>query len=833
MFDNVAFNVVIGLVFIYLLYSLLVTIVGEMLAEWFGIRARIMRIGIERMLNDGYYKKIEKEKNIAVQGWWARLFLQEAKEFRQSFAGKFYDYPSIKFLSKLEAEQKGVFGQTKPSYMTPVNFAGTLINILSDKGSGKNKNDQVDFSLRFNTLHIDAETLRHLKNLLNNSGNDVNIFHDKLMDWFTETMDRCSGWYKRRLKLILFWFGFLIALAFNIDSIRIAIILANDKEARNQLVNIGVALAKDSSRYKDFIYSNGDSIHAKSVIDTGFSRVTKDINTANLILGIGWHFDTLWKKDKWEAEDEKIQFVANYKKSLGNLSDRLDSLKTNIANRTFSITTLKDSEQLIARDTLYKTAQINSVTNKEKRETLITTLQKTQDSLSNYEKRIQELSVTNEKDSSLYFKINTNIGKIKDSVNSLTGYYFFHVDSISYGKDKGALFISGLRKYSFLEKLGHFFYVLFGKFSFIGFILTALALSLGAPFWFGVLNKLVSLRSAGVNPDEKSSSKDEGASNDAIIKNNKKQEIVASTTSGDNIENALNSLTQKIKNEKGVIAVAVQYNKTDNISFLAVTVQNDKIKKYVEKKYGNTEILENGFGIPLKYVLDDEIEVHTVMSGSEIGNEALVLGTGTLGCYVQKKGSDNLYFISCWHVIKDNINWDLAPVNKNIISGPDKKILGTIEEGFLSHDDHIGIDIGIGKFIDKANALGNAEFVITKQHRKVTSFDSLFNTDVKLYGKVCQLKKAKIFHDQINAIAKYPDGKSYLLNDVFSIVSTDPQTGKKKSPTTAGDSGAIVMDEDGAPLGMIFGGNSNFSYAFKFANIFDADKPYKDYFFKI
>jgi len=55
------------------------------------------------------------------------------------------------------------------------------------------------------------------------------------------------------------------------------------------------------------------------------------------------------EKDKWEAEDEKIQFVANYKKSLGNLSDRLDSLKTNIANRTFSITTLKDSEQLIAR----------------------------------------------------------------------------------------------------------------------------------------------------------------------------------------------------------------------------------------------------------------------------------------------------------------------------------------------------------------------------------------------------------------------------------------------------------------------------------------------------
>jgi len=70
------------------------------------------------------------------------------------------------------------------------------------KGSGKNKNDQVDFSLRFNTLHIDAETL-DTKNLFNNSGNDVIYFMNKLMDWFTETMDRCSGWYKRRLKLIL------------------------------------------------------------------------------------------------------------------------------------------------------------------------------------------------------------------------------------------------------------------------------------------------------------------------------------------------------------------------------------------------------------------------------------------------------------------------------------------------------------------------------------------------------------------------------------------------------------------------------------------------------
>ncbi len=55
MFDSVAFEVVIGLVFIYLLYSLLVTILGEIIANSLGIRARLLRVAIERMLNDGYY----------------------------------------------------------------------------------------------------------------------------------------------------------------------------------------------------------------------------------------------------------------------------------------------------------------------------------------------------------------------------------------------------------------------------------------------------------------------------------------------------------------------------------------------------------------------------------------------------------------------------------------------------------------------------------------------------------------------------------------------------------------------------------------------------------
>jgi hypothetical protein len=39
-------------------------------------------------------------------------------------------------------------------------------------------------------------------------------------------------------------------------------------------------------------------------------------------------------------------------------------------------------------------------------------------------------------------------------------------------------------------------------FNFIGWLLMAIAVSLGAPFWFDLLNKLVNLRLAGVKPDK-------------------------------------------------------------------------------------------------------------------------------------------------------------------------------------------------------------------------------------------------------------------------------------------------------------------------------------------
>jgi hypothetical protein len=52
MTGSIAIDVVIGLVFIYLLYSLLATVVAEIISTNLGLRSKNLREAIDRMIND-------------------------------------------------------------------------------------------------------------------------------------------------------------------------------------------------------------------------------------------------------------------------------------------------------------------------------------------------------------------------------------------------------------------------------------------------------------------------------------------------------------------------------------------------------------------------------------------------------------------------------------------------------------------------------------------------------------------------------------------------------------------------------------------------------------
>jgi hypothetical protein len=79
-------DIAIGLVLIYFLYSILSTIIAEILSSWIGMRARMLRQGMDNILND---KNLGTDQDTIK--WLQDIFLAEDKNFKYTNAGKFYE----------------------------------------------------------------------------------------------------------------------------------------------------------------------------------------------------------------------------------------------------------------------------------------------------------------------------------------------------------------------------------------------------------------------------------------------------------------------------------------------------------------------------------------------------------------------------------------------------------------------------------------------------------------------------------------------------------------------------------------------------------------------
>jgi hypothetical protein len=138
-------------------------------------------------------------------------------------------------------------------------------------------------------------------------------------------MERATGWYKKNTQFILFVIGLLIAVIFNIDSIKIADKLQKDPKIREQIVMQANAFLENNPNLKtelDNSKSNLDSLltqinekntvvnnsqgkmqiadslnienykllteYQKKMIIRADSLINTDIQKANSVLGLGW-----------------------------------------------------------------------------------------------------------------------------------------------------------------------------------------------------------------------------------------------------------------------------------------------------------------------------------------------------------------------------------------------------------------------------------------------------------------------------------------------------------------------------------------------------------------
>jgi hypothetical protein len=270
----VILDVAIGMIFVYLLMSLLASAIREGLEGWLKTRSVKLERGIRELLHDPSGKGL---------------------------ASDIYNHPLVLSLFRGEYDPSKISTRTKngsveygemptrghlPSYIPSGNFALALLDVVARGPSGSDPGSADAHAPLLNLAGIRSRiseiqnppVQRALLAAIDTANGDLTRAQKNVEAWFDSSMDRVSGWYKRRTQLVLFLIGLGAALVMNVDSFSIAQFLYRDKPTRDALV------AQAQS-----VVNTPDSARQKQT----FEQIHTSIDTLNL--PIGWVADsTTW-----------------------------------------------------------------------------------------------------------------------------------------------------------------------------------------------------------------------------------------------------------------------------------------------------------------------------------------------------------------------------------------------------------------------------------------------------------------------------------------------------------------------------------------------------------
>lgn len=288
MFGSTIINVAIGLVFIYCLYSLLATTIKEIIASLFSLRANMLEAAVKRMLTD------------------SRPSGASDPPAPNYIFDKFFAHPLIKYMAKDD--------KSRPSYIHPRNFSKTIVDIITDAGKEVEKTAQGnDLQEGLNYLEsqigkpvqasgpqqgggarqFESDTIAILRSFLTDANDDVLKFRAMLETWFNDTMDRASGWYKRRTQWILLLIGLVLAVSLNVNTFGIVKRLSADNTTLGQVVQLAANFSKShpngtANSSKAFVVDSVVSMRIDSLALFADNISRTRIKQANQLLGLGW-----------------------------------------------------------------------------------------------------------------------------------------------------------------------------------------------------------------------------------------------------------------------------------------------------------------------------------------------------------------------------------------------------------------------------------------------------------------------------------------------------------------------------------------------------------------
>lgn len=244
MFGSTILDLTFGLIFTFLIISLVTSTATEAFASALSWRANVLLQGVKDLLND------PKFNGLALSVYNHGLANSQADG------------------TAAAATPPG----TIPSYIAPQQFACALIDLVGlSPGAGVPA-----LQAKIDALVPDKQLNAVLNGMVVRAGGDMDRIRDDIAGWFDNGMNCVSGVYKRKTQLWSFVIAVLLAIALNIDAVKISHALWNQPmvlkgitpqagetaaAALGQLQSLGLPFGWDNEAF-NYILTNPNWLYA-------------------------------------------------------------------------------------------------------------------------------------------------------------------------------------------------------------------------------------------------------------------------------------------------------------------------------------------------------------------------------------------------------------------------------------------------------------------------------------------------------------------------------------------------------------------------------------------
>jgi hypothetical protein len=265
-------DLAIGMIVVFLLVSTLCTALREAVEAMLKTRAAYLEKAIRQMLDDGDGSKLTKS-----------LFGHPL--LSGLMVGTYEPKPAKKQLWFL-ANGRGL-----PSYVPASTFAKALLDMAAHGDHGEQASgaamtlESLRARLNDPSGPMNPRVRRVLLHALDTARGDLEQARKNLEDWFNDSMDRVSGWYKRSTQWIVFIIAIAVTVIGNVDSIALAKHFYRDEAARNAAVlSAQTIITKPNAPTKD----EAGQVLEKLELPVGWSKTSWPVGSEWFNRVLGW-----------------------------------------------------------------------------------------------------------------------------------------------------------------------------------------------------------------------------------------------------------------------------------------------------------------------------------------------------------------------------------------------------------------------------------------------------------------------------------------------------------------------------------------------------------------